>query len=121
MATLSVTQLSGSAGVTNTLASASTSDEFADDGSQRTFLEVLNGSGGSINATIEVQKPGPHAVPGIGMITAADIVIAVGAGVRKILGPFSQAYINQATGRVNVTLSSATSVTVGAFKIAKEG
>lgn len=120
MATLAV-QLLASAGITPALvAAAAGGDEFADDGYSKTFMEIVNGGGAPINATFVVQKAGPHKVPGVGGLTAASIVVAVTNAQRRFVGPFTGAYINAQTGRVAVTYSAVTSVTVGAFKVQKE-
>jgi hypothetical protein len=105
-------------GITPTLAAATSSDTVQDDGQARTYLEVVNGGGGSINVTIPSQQANVQ-VPGVGVLTVADIVVAVTNGQRRFIGPFSRAYIN-ASGNVTVNFSGITSVTVGAFRVAKE-
>lgn len=74
------------------------------------FLYVNNGSGVSVNVTIQT----PQTVRGLAV---ADQVIAVGAGVEKIIGPFDASFYNQADGTVYVDFSAVTSVTVAAFRI----
>ena len=117
MAALTVQSVVDS-GLTPALASVNTGDTAADDGTGRTFVEVANGSGSSINVTVPAQQTSV-VVPGVGALTVADIVVAVGAGARKFIGPFSRAYINTA-GSITLNYSATTSVTAGAFKVTKE-
>lgn len=105
-------------GIVPSLTAASASDTVADDGTNRTFVEVANGGGSSINVTIPAQQTSVQ-VPGVGVLTVADQVVAVANGARKLIGPFSRAFINTA-GNVTLNFSGTTSVTVGAFKLAKE-
>lgn len=119
MATISVQSIA-SAGLVPALAAVAASDEFVDDGKGNTFLEVANANGSSINVTIAVKNAGPYRLPGLGLVTLASIVVAVANGARKFIGPFSEAYIDQSTGRVQVSYSATSGVTAGAFKLAKE-
>lgn len=118
MATLTVLDIT-QAGATSTLtAAAGGGDEFADDGDQRTFFEVNNGGGGSINCTFNY-VPASQNLPGYGPIAPADLVVAVGAGVRKLIGPFGRGFIDPSTGRIAVTYSGVTSVTVNPRRLPK--
>lgn len=114
-AVLSVTDIT-EAGVTMTLASAAGGgDSFANDSSGRVILVVTNGSGGSITVTC-TPATASIAVPGYGTLTKATGCGAVGAGATKIFGPFPTTY-NDSNGRVAVTYSGVTSLTVGAFRV----
>lgn len=117
MATYSV-QSVVPAGASPTYGAVASTDKFADDGKQRTFLHVKNGSGGSINVTISKGALASRVVPGIGAVAIADKVIAVGAGADSMIGPFTEAYRN-ATGFVNVAYSATTTVTAAAVKLAR--
>ena len=117
MAALSIQTVVDS-GLAPTLAAANNGDTVADDGSSRTFVEVSNGGGSSINVTVPAQQTSVN-VPGVGVLAVADQVVAVPNGGRRLIGPFSRAYINS-SGNVTLNFSSVTSVTVGAFKVAKE-
>lgn len=81
--------------------------KFLNDG--RTKLVVKNGSGGSINVT--VQSDG-RTIDGI---TLGSKVVAVGAGERKAIGPFPRETYNKKSGAdegyVLFSFSSITSVT----------
>lgn len=108
MATLTVGAISRS-GLTRSLASAAVGgDEFANDG--KTFLEVANGSGSSITVTIATQMT-------VDGKAVADDAISVGAGVTKQIGPFPPHIYNDANGKVQVTYSAVTTVTVGATRL----
>lgn len=117
MAALTI-QTIADTGIVPSLASVNTGDTVADDGTARTFVEVSNGGGSSINVTVPAQQTSV-VVPGVGSLTVSDIVVAVASGARKLIGPFSRAYINT-SGNVTLNYSATTSVTAGAFKLAKE-
>lgn len=97
-------------GLTHTFAAvdAANGNEFANDGLM--FLYVKNASGGSINATIGT----PGTVDGLAV---ADLVVAVGAGVNKMLGPFPAGIYNQAGGLVYVDWSAGASVTAAVLRM----
>jgi|DEB19_MinimDraft_3_1074340.scaffolds.fasta_scaffold00464_5 hypothetical protein len=118
MATLAVTNLSSS-GVTQTLAAAAGGgDVFPNDG--KTIFVVNNGSGGSINVTFTAQTTSAEK-PGMEDITYSDKVVAVANGAIKMIGPFATGTYNNPSGQVAVSYSSATSVTVAAFRINPKG
>lgn len=100
-----------------TAATATTGDTFPEDGKQETFLEVNNGSGASIDVTITAIETSV-VVSKVGPVTVTDKTIAVGAGARKIIGPFPKAYVNSA-GLVKATCSAVTSVTVRAVRVSR--
>lgn len=112
MATLTPTAIAIT-GTTQTLAAAAVGgDKFANDG--LVMLVVTNGSGGSINVTIAAQYLNETAPPGYVKTSPA---IAVAAGATKMIGPFVKKAFNDADGNVNVSYSSATTVTVGVFRL----
>ena len=115
MATLSVQTIVDS-GLTGSLAAVGASDQFIDDGSGRTFIEVANASGSSINVTITAITTSAT-VPGVGAVTIADIVVAVGNGVTKAIGPFPTGMYNNGSGLVLFTCSATSSVTAKALQI----
>lgn len=108
MATLAVTELSPAAGITDVVASAAGGgDVFPNTGKE--WVEVINGGAGSINVTVTpVNK--------INGLTISPLVIAVGAGVRKKLGPFDPGIFNNGSGQVALAYSGVTTVTVGVYK-----
>lgn len=74
-----------------------------------TFLRVVNGSGGSITATIDSVQPCSQGFD-------HDLAVAVGAGATKDIGPLPSARFASLTdGLVHVSYSSPTSVTVAAI------
>lgn len=108
MAVLTVNEISR-AGVSGALtAAAGGGDSFANDG--RTYLDINNGSGGSITVTFVTQQT-------VDGLAVADLAVAVGAGVRTKVGPFPPGIYNDVNGRVQVTYSGVTSLTVNAFRV----
>lgn len=85
------------------VAAAGGGDSFANDGN--TEFRVKNGSGSSINVTVNSQTPCSQGFD-------HDIIVAVGAGAEKVIGPFEKGRFNDVNGRVNVTYSAVTTVTV---------
>lgn len=82
-------------------------DEWANTGQE--FVEVNNGSGGSINVTLNIRATLDGAA-------AVNPVVAIAAGVRKIIGPFPTALYNDANGRAKVSYSAVTTVTTKVLK-----
>lgn len=90
------------------MAAAAGGDEFANTGD--TFFQIKN-AGSEITLTVET----PAKIEGIDI---AEITVTIPATTGdKMIGPFDPAIFNQSTGRVAVTYSAVTSVTVGAFKL----
>jgi hypothetical protein len=88
---------------------AANGHSFINDGHQ--MLYVKNAGGSSINVTISTTGK-------LAGLSLAALVVAVGAGAEKMIGPFDPTVFNQADGNVYADLSSATSVTVGVFQVA---
>lgn len=91
------------------VAAGGTGDEF--EPGENTYLEVINGSGASVDVTVVTPKTHHgHAV--------ADNVTAVPAGQRRKIGPLAKEdYANPADGKADVTYSATGSVTVGCFTL----
>jgi hypothetical protein len=115
MATLTVNNIAQT-GLVESLASATVSDDFDDDGQQQTYIEVGNGGVSSTTVTIPAQIASQY-VQGVGLLTVPNIVVTIAAGQRRKIGPFTAPYINVATRRVTAQFSGTTSVTVGAFRL----
>ncbi|MEO8483328.1 MAG: hypothetical protein ABI634_14035 [Acidobacteriota bacterium] len=109
MAILAVQQIT-KAGITPTFAAAAGGgDSFQFGGNEH--VEVVNGGGGGINVTVPAQQAcGTFGVSN----TAHDIVVAVGAGARAKIKVPPVGYVD-ANGRVQLTYSGVTTVTVGIF------
>lgn len=117
MALLTV-QSAVAAGIVPTYNTASTSDTFTDDGSERTFIHVKNS--GTIKALTVVPPQASANQPGVGPYTVPTMSVSIPATTGdKMIGPFPAAYINQATGLVTVTIDSATGVTTAVVKVPK--
>lgn len=116
MATLEVQDLS-EAGLEPEYDSADVAgDVFADDGTQRTFLHVKNGGGDPITVTVTAQET-ERPVPGMGIMTKADLEVEVPAGEERMIGPFAPDAFKTASGTVEVEYSAVTSVTVAAIRV----
>lgn len=102
-------------GATLTPASASAGgDQFANPRGSG-LVYVKNASGGSINVTIAAQtttRPAEGAYPAM---TVGNLVVAVPSSGERLIGPIPSAY-NDGNGNVQITYSSATSVTVAAIQ-----
>jgi hypothetical protein len=110
VADLAVIKPSVAAAVGLTFLAASAGGDTYDNAGVTLFL-VNNGSGASINVTIA--SPGLTAPPGPGVVFNAGCVYACAAGAITVLGPFSdKARFEDANGKVNVSYSAVTSVTV---------
>lgn len=77
---------------------------------ERLVVRVNNGGGGSINATVKAGANPPALEAGQG-----DLVVAVGAGAVKDIGPFTSGRFSQKDGSLWLDLSGSTTVTVTAF------
>lgn len=93
-------------GITDTLAAANVDGNFYTN-TGKEFLEIYNASVGSINVIFAGVADG---------ITVATLkTIAVGAGVRKKIGPFPTGTYNDASNYVQITYSAVTTVTVAVY------
>lgn len=100
-------------GLTPTFAAASVDGASVTPGA---FLVVKNGSGGSINVTIQT----PETRAGLGV---ADLVVPVAAGAEAWIKPgqtatFARPSGGSDPGQIWVDFSAVTTVTVGAFAAA---
>lgn len=100
MATIAPT----AAGAAFTPVAAVGPDKYLNHGTEKLYIN--NGSGAGITVTINSQQPCDQGFD-------HDGTVSVAAGQTKILAPLSAARYNDVDGYVNITYSSATSVTVG--------
>lgn len=105
MATLALQNI-GLAGTTVTPVAAAVGGDVLPPG-DHVFLRVVNGSGGSITATVDSAQQCSFGFD-------HDLAVAVGAGVTKDIGPLPAGRFAQSDGQVHVTYSAVTSVTVAA-------
>lgn len=110
MAVLTVADIVPAGSAVTLTAADVAGDRFVADNTGRHFFDVNNASGGSVNVTITAKQTSGRD-PNAGAITIGNIVVAVGAGARFLIGPIAPAYIG-ADGFVDVTYSAVTSVTV---------
>lgn len=107
MAALTVQQIGLGTLITPVAATVTVGDTVAPD--DRTWFEVTNNSGGSINATLDV----PGSTFGS---SNPDFVQAIANGVTRRFGPLVPALADPTTGLCKITCSSVTSVTVAAVR-----
>lgn len=101
-------------GTTMTANNASAGGDSVANQRLNTTLWVINGSGGSINVTVAAQvttRGGDATYPAQ---TVSNVVVAVGAGAQKLIGPFPAAY-NDGNGNLQVTWSATSSVSFHAI------
>lgn len=111
MAILAVAQTSLAGVALGAVAAAGGGDSFQNDGA--TALYVKNGSGAPITVTADA----PNA-DNFGIIdNAHDSPATIAAGAERLLGPFPPGRFNDANGRVQLTYSGVTSLTVAPFRI----
>jgi hypothetical protein len=121
MATLTVIEVvqTGVSALDAALVAASAGgDNFACPNDERSWIEVLNGGASPITVTINPVSPTSVYVEGAGRNAVAPISVSVAASARRAIGPFPAAFID-AGGKVNISYSGVTSVSVAAFHIAK--
>ena len=108
MATLAAQKISQSGVAPAYQAAAAGGDEFANGG--RTVFHVKNGSAAAVTVTVKSQKPcnqgGTH-----------DLTVSVPAGGDRMIGPFDPARFNNSSGRVAVTYSAVTTITVAPLEV----
>jgi len=97
-------------GITPTLVAAEAGgDEFVNSG--RDFIHIKNGDASSMDVTINSQTPCDQGVD-------HDVVVAVPASTgEKFIGPFPKDRFNDAAGKVQITYSAVTSVTIGIVRL----
>lgn len=99
------------------VAASATGDTFPNNTSQRTFLWVKRGSGGTdINVIVQAQKT-MVTVPGIGELIVPHLTIRLSANSEQLMGPFTEAYINE-NGMIEISYAATpTNVTVAAIEL----
>lgn len=106
---LTPTQVTRS-GTADTLTAANVDGNYYSNTSPgSTWFEVLNGDASPITVSVAAL------MDGVTVATFRQYTVA--AGARKKIGPFPSTPYNDANSRVQITYSSVTSVTVGAFYI----
>lgn len=105
-ATTLTVQNTGRAGVEVTMSAPDVTDgvEFLNT-NQKPILLVENGSGASIDVTLQITAT-------LDGLALPDRTVAVAAGALKAIGPFPDLY-EQSDGYIRATFSSITSVTAG--------
>lgn len=116
MATLTVTDIerTGVDPAGAEVAAAAGGDEFANDG--KTFFRANNASAGSITVTFATVATQVR-IPGFGEIALSNLQVSVPAGAVREIGPFPTGQFNDNGGKVQVTYSGVTSLTVAARRV----
>ncbi|MBT2696345.1 hypothetical protein J7E79_02700 [Bacillus sp. ISL-40] len=108
MADINVQSIS-QAGITPSFVAASgAGDAFRNDG--KSFLHIKNGGGSSITVTID-------SVEKCNQGFDHDLTATITAGQDRILGPFEAKRFNDTDGKLKVSYSAVTTVTVAAFRL----
>jgi hypothetical protein len=97
------------AGLEATLAAANADGHFFAN-SGRDFIWVKNGSTSSKNVIID----SPVAC---NQGAAHDVTVAVSPAEERLIGPFPQSRFNDAAGRVNMTFSAVTQLTIAVIRM----
>ena len=118
MATLTL-QTATKAGQTLTFACAAGGGDVVSNNGGGTILIVNNGSGASINVTVTAQNTSVK-TNDAGTVTISDQVVAVGAGAIRAIGPFKPNIFNNTSNQLEISYSSATSVTIACMKVGSE-
>ncbi len=79
------------------------------------MIEVINGSGSSINATIAAQVLTRAPDGSFPSMTLGNLVVAVAAGTSRLIGPIPPAF-NDGNGNVQITWSATTTVSFNAIR-----
>ena len=108
MGLLTVAEISRAGTALTLVAATSPSNWFPNTG--RTYAHVRNGSASPITVTIDSVRRCDQGFD-------HDEIVSVPAGGDRLLGPFPPERFNNADGRVTISYSAVTTVTVGAFNL----
>ena len=104
------------AGLNPTFAAVNASDTVKISTAQRAFLHVKNNhSSNATNVTITAQKTAAT-VSGVGNVTIGNLVVSVPANSERIIGPFTEAYMDT-DGIVTIGYSATTTVVAAAINL----
>ncbi len=85
-----------------------------------TFLLFVNGDAGSHTITITPAKATVKAQGGLGVVSKANVVLAVAAGDEALLGPFPPGLFNDGNGNLAISYNSvAATVKIMAARLAR--
>lgn len=116
MATLTVQTIDND-GLTPSFATANSGgDDFVCQDDQRTYVEVVNGGGSTITVTIPAQQS-TSLQSGVGQVAVSALTASIASSARAKIGPIGSAHIRANDGKVQISYSAVTSVTVGAFRL----
>ncbi len=98
-----------------TEAATAAGDEFLNNGHQ--ILHVINGGGSPITVTVDAPNPDNFGVTG----ASHDEAIVVTNAEERFIGPFDPKRFNDGDGKVQVTYSADTTVTVAVLEFGPAG
>jgi hypothetical protein len=114
MATLTVQEVDIGTGLAPTYAAADVAgDQYANEG--RTYLHVKHSGGSAMTVTVTAQQAAVDD-PQFGRIVPANRAFTVGGNSERIIPFMAPSMYNNASGRVAVTYSTVTGVTVAAIR-----
>ena len=108
MAVLTVEKIVRAGVVPSLVAASGGGDEFANNG--REFLYVKNDDAAGKDLTFDIQVT-------VDEQTVTDRQVTVAAGTVRLIGPFPPQVYNDANGRLQITYSAVTSLTIGVLKV----
>lgn len=108
MAILTPTAVSRAGNPLTSTAASAGGDSFPNTGKE--FLVIKNGGAAAITVTLDIQQT-------VDGQAVTDKTVSVAAGATVLIGPFPTGIYNDANGRVNITYSSVTNVTVDVFSL----
>lgn len=94
-----------SANALSMIAANAGGDEFQNSGKELLLVTHTNGGGSNVTLTIETQAT-------VDSEDVADKAITIAPGTTHLLGPFPVGIYNDGNGRVQLTYSAATDITV---------
>ncbi len=106
------------AGLSATYAAADSGGDAALNVSGDVVLHVKNDDAASKTVTVTAQRSS-QVVPDFGDMSKSDIVVSIPAGEDRFIGPFPKGAYNDGAGKVQVTYSATTSVTIAALRVPK--
>ena len=81
-------------------------------------LHVQNGHTSSQTVTVPAQRTSQN-VADFGELSKSNIQVAIPAGEDRFIGPFPKAAFNDGAGKVQITYSGVTSLTIAALQVPK--
>ena len=104
------------AGLNASYAAASAGGDAFENTGGNVMVHVKNGGASSRTVTVTAQQTS-SSVRGFGTMTKANVAVAIPAGEDRFIGPFPRSAFNDAAGKVQLTYSSQTDLTLAALRL----